>query len=201
MRFLILSLVLSIMAGSLVAQQTSGYAVGDKALVFNLKNIDGKNVSLNDYKTGAIVVFTCNHCPYAVAYEERVKALDKEFAAKGYPVVAVNPNEQTVEADNLANMQVRAKEKGFTFPYLVDADQSIAKAYGATRTPHVYIVKREGNDFIVKYVGAIDNNTEDANAATELYAKDAINALLANQPVKVASTKAIGCTIKWKKTS
>src|SRR5690242_15461694 len=133
--------ILSIMVVALAittVQAASGYKPGDKARDFNLKNIDGKNVTLADYKSakGFIVVFTCNHCPFAKAYEDRIVALDKKYAAKGYPVIAINPNDPNREPeDSYDNMIARAKEKKFTFPYLVDESQDIAKAYGATRTP------------------------------------------------------------------
>ena len=179
-----------------------GYAVGDKATDFKLKNIDDKTFSLADKKDakGFIVVFTCNHCPYAVKYEDRIVALNNKYAKLGYPVIAINPNDATAYPDdNLANMKKRAKEKSFTFPYLVDDTQSIAKAYGATKTPHVFILKKENADLIVKYIGAIDDNTDDASAVTVKYVEQAVDELLANKPVAITSTKAIGCGVKWKK--
>src|SRR4029077_15965772 len=120
----------------------AGYNVGDKAMDFKLKNVDGKMVSLSDYKDakGFIVVFTCNHCPFAKAYEDRIIALDNKYKSKGYPVIAINPNDQTIVAeDDFKTMQERAKAKNYGFPYLVDETQNIAKTYGATRTPHVYV--------------------------------------------------------------
>src|SRR5215469_7368861 len=116
-----------------------GYKAGDKAMNFKLKNVDGKMVSLSDYKDakGFIVVFTCNHCPFAKKYESRVEALNKKYKGKGYPVVAINPNDPVISPeDDYAGMKQRAKDKGFTFPYLVDETQQIAKTYGATNTPH-----------------------------------------------------------------
>ena len=132
---------------------TNGYAVGDKARDFKLKNVDGKMVSLSDYKDakGFIVTFTCNHCPFAIAYQDRIIALHKKYAAKGYPVVAINSNSPDVEpVDSYDNMIVRAKEKQFTFAYLFDETQDIAKAYGAMRTPHVYILSKKNNEFVGK---------------------------------------------------
>ena len=179
-----------------------GYQVGDKATDFKLKGIDDKTVSLADYKDakGFIVVFTCNHCPYAVKYEDRIIALNKKYASKGYPVIALNPNDPVqFPEDDFANMKKRAKNKGFTFPYLVDETQQIAKTYGASKTPHVYVLKKEGNDLIVRYIGAIDDNTDDASAVKEKYAEQAVDALLEGKAVATTSTKAIGCGIKWKK--
>ncbi|UQB67869.1 thioredoxin family protein [Epilithonimonas zeae] len=180
----------------------SGYQVGDEATDFKLKNVDGKMVSLSDFKSakGFIVVFTCNHCPYAKKYEDRIVALDKMYKDKGYPVIAINPNDPTVQPqDGFAEMQTRAKEKGFTFPYLVDEGQKIYPVYGATKTPHVYILKKENGKNIVKYIGTIDNNYENPNDVSDHYVQDAVNQLLKNEPVKTEKTVAIGCTIKVKK--
>ncbi|OON68734.1 thioredoxin family protein [Hymenobacter sp. CRA2] len=179
-----------------------GYQVGDKVADFKLKNVDGKTVSLADNATakGYIVVFTCNTCPYAQAYEDRIMALHQKYAAQGYPVVAINPNDpQVAPGDSYASMQQRAKTKRYAFPYLLDESQEVAHAYGATRTPHVYVLQRTGADFKVAYIGAIDNNTEDAKAATQHYVDDALAQLMSGKAVQTTSTKAIGCTIKWKK--
>ncbi len=177
------------------------YAVGDKAVDFKLKNIDGKMVSLADYTKakGFIVIFTCNHCPFSKKYEDRIVALDKQFKEKGYPVIAINSNDVTQhEEDSYDNMKVRAKEKGFTFPYLYDESQAIAKAYGASRTPHVFILQKSGNDLVVKYIGAIDDNSDDADAVHEKYVENAVNNLLNGKEADPSMTRAIGCTIKWK---
>lgn len=179
----------------------SGYNVGDKATDFKLKNVDGKMVSMSDFKTakGFIVVFTCNHCPFAKAYEDRIIALNTEFASKGYPVIAINPNDPTqVDEDSYTNMQARAKAKNYTFPYLLDETQNIAHSYGAAHTPHVFVLQKSGSDFVVKYIGAIDDNSQDPSAVKEKYVENAVNNLLQGTPVNPSSTKAIGCTIKWK---
>jgi len=179
-----------------------GYKVGDKAADFKLVNVDDKMVSLADYKEakGFIVVFTCNHCPFSKKYEDRIIALDKKNKGQGYPVVAINPNDASQHAsDDFPGMKKRAKEKGFTFPYLHDESQAIAATYGARMTPHVFILKREAGADIVKYIGAIDDNSDDATAVKEKYVENAVDALIAGKPVTPESTKAIGCTIKWKK--
>ena len=179
-----------------------GYKVGDVASDFKLKNVDGKMVSLADFKDakGAIIVFTCNHCPFSIKYEDRIIALNKKYADKGYPVIAINPNDPAAHAeDDFAGMVKRAKEKSFNFPYLHDESQAIARSYGASRTPHIFIVQKEKGDYIVKYIGAIDDNADEAGAVTEKYAEAAVDALLASQPINHDFTKAIGCTIKWKK--
>ncbi len=179
-----------------------GYEVGDEVTDFNLKNIDGKMVSLSDFKSakGFIVVFTCNHCPYAKKYEDRIIELDKKYKPQGYPVIAINPNDPNVQPeDGYQQMIERAKQKGFTFPYLVDEGQKIYPQYGATKTPHVFILKKESGKNIVQYIGAIDNNYDNPNDVSEYYAQDAVNALIKGEPVKMAKTVAIGCTIKVKK--
>lgn len=181
---------------------SKGYEVGDTAADFKLKNIDGKMVSLSDFKKakGFIVVFTCNHCPYAKKYEDRIVALDKKYKDAGYPVIAINPNDPNVQPeDGFQQMITRAKEKGFTFPYLVDEGQKVYPQYGATKTPHVFILQKEGKKNIVKYIGAIDNNYDDPNDVSEHYVQDAMDALLSGKPVAKAKTVAIGCTIKVKK--
>lgn len=180
----------------------NGYEIGDEATDFKLKNIDGNMVSLRDYKSakGFIVIFTCNHCPYAKKYENRIIELDKKYKELGYPVIAINPNNPEVQPeDSFKEMIIRAKEKGFTFPYLMDDGQKIYPQYGATKTPHVFILKKENGKNIVKYIGAIDNNYEDENDVTEYYAQDALKQLLANEDVKTNKTVAIGCSIKTKK--
>ena len=176
-----------------------GYEVGDTAVDFKLENVDGEMVSMANYKKakGFIVIFTCNTCPYSVAYEDRIIALDKKYKTKGYPVIAINPNDpEASNGDSLTDMKVRAKEKGFTFPYLFDKGQKIYPQYGATKTPHVYILKKEKNKLKVAYIGAIDNNSRNAAAVTKKYAEDAINALLEGKKPAKTTSRAIGCSIK-----
>lgn len=178
---------------------TPGYQPGDKATDFKLKSVDGKMYSMSDYKDakGFIVVFTCNHCPFAVKYEDRVIELAKKYKSKGYVLLAINPNDPSVvPEDSFDKMKVRAKEKGFTFPYLFDEGQKIYPQYGATKTPHVFLLDK---NLIVKYIGAIDDNVEDASAVKEKYLENAIAALEKGQEPAVNATKAIGCSIKVKK--
>lgn len=182
-----------------ISTDTEGYKVGDIATDFNLENIDGTMVSLADYKSakGFIVIFTCNTCPYAVAYEDRIVALDKKYASMGFPVIAIMPNNTDVKpGDNMEAMQARAKAKGFTFPYLMDKGQKIYPKYGATKTPHVYILEKTTKGNKVKYIGAIDDNYKDANAVKVKYTENAVDALLKGKEVEVKSTRAIGCSIK-----
>lgn len=183
-------------------QSQMGYKPGDTVADFKLKNTDGKKIGLSSNKSakGYIVVFTCNHCPFSVAYEDRIIALHSKYASQGYPVLAINPNDAVqYPDDSYPEMQKRAKDKGFAFGYLHDETQAVAKLWGAERTPHVYIVKKEKKQFVVKYVGAIDNNSDDAAAADKKYVEDAVNSLLAGKDPEVNFTKAIGCKVKWKK--
>ncbi|HLT53470.1 MAG TPA: thioredoxin family protein [Flavobacteriaceae bacterium] len=178
---------------------SGGYQVGDIAADFSLKNVDGKMVSLSDYKDakGFILTFTCNTCPYAVAYEDRIIALDKMYASKGYPVIAIMPNNTDVKpGDNFEAMQRRAKDKGFTFPYLLDEGQKVYPQYGATKTPHMFVLQKTKKGNIVQYIGAIDDNYQDASAVKEKYVEKAVNALLDGKEVEPKTTRAIGCTIK-----
>ncbi len=182
-----------------VKTESTGYKVGDMATDFSLENIDGKMVSLKDYKDakGFIVIFTCNTCPYAVAYEDRIIALDEKYAEKGFPVIAIMPNNTEVKPeDNMEAMRARAKAKGFTFPYLMDEGQKIYPQYGATKTPHVYILLKTPDGNQVQYIGAIDDNYQDAKAVNQKYAEDAVDALLSGKPIKETQTRAIGCSIK-----
>ena len=200
--FVAACLLLALSSFSVFRAVSPGYQVGDKATDFKLKNVDGNTMSLADNKAakGYIVVFTCNTCPYAKAYESRIMALHQKYASQGYPVVAINPNDPAVApGDSYAEMQKRAKEKKYAFPYLQDTDQQVAKAYGATRTPHLYVLTRQGSDFVVSYIGAIDDNSEDANQLKTKYLENAMTDIMAGKPASVSSTKAIGCTIKWKK--
>lgn len=184
------------------ATERTGYNIGDEATDFSLKGTDDKMYSLSQFADakGYIVIFTCNHCPYAKAYEDRIIALDAKYKSLGYPVIAINPNDPTAQPeDSFDLMKTRAKEKGFTFPYLFDEGQKIYPQYGATKTPHVFVLNKENGKNIVKYIGAIDNNHENANDVTEKYVEAAVDALLKNETVKQTETVAIGCTIKVKK--
>jgi len=196
-----LFLLLGISLFALSAVYSQGYSVGDKASDFKLKNVDGKFVSLSNYSNvkGFIVVFTCNHCPYAKAYQDRIIQLDKTYKPKGYPVIAINSNDPQLEpSDSYQEMVVRAKEKGYTFPYLFDESQDIYRKYGAKRTPHVFVLQKKGSELVVRYTGAIDDNYEDASKVTNPYLSNAVTALLSGQDPNPTSTKAIGCTIKDK---
>ncbi len=197
------AIVVALIVVSFTPAET-GYKVGDVVKDFSLKNVDGKNMSLAGLQNnkGAIVIFTCNHCPFSVAYEDRIIALHKKYEALGFPVVAINPNDaKKVPEDSFGKMKERAKEKNFTFAYLHDATQETAKTFGAARTPHVFLLTKEGAAYKVAYIGAIDNNTDEPEAATQKYVETAIGEILEGKTVTTNFTKAIGCTIKWKATT
>ncbi len=188
--------------GMAIAMQAQGLSVGDTAPDFKLKNIDGEMVSLSDYddKEGAIIIFTCNHCPFSIAYEDRLNDLEATYAAKGYPIIAINPNDpELYPEDSFDEMKVRAEEKGFKFPYLMDEKQDIYPQYGATKTPHIYLLSNDGGDFTVEYIGAIDDSARDASSVEKTYLADAIDSLIAGEDIAVTETKAVGCSIKVKK--
>lgn len=177
----------------------SGYQVGDVVEDFSLLNVNDKEVSLKDFPKakGFILIFTCNHCPFSVAYEDRIIALDKKYKKLGYPVIAINPNNPEKQpADSFDLMKVRAKEKGFTFPYLFDKGQEVSNKFWATKTPEVYILQKTDKGNVIQYTGAIDDNHEDASVAKKKYVENAVDALLSNKKVSVTQTKAIGCSVK-----
>jgi len=194
-----LVIIVLIIATAFTINPDKGYQVGDDAADFKLENIDGKMVSMANYSEakGFIIIFTCNTCPYSVANEDRIIALDKKYKAKGYPVIAINPNDpKAIEGDDMADMKVRAEEKGFTFPYLVDKGQKVYPLYGATKTPHVYVIRKEGAKNIVEYIGAIDDSSRNPDTVTKKFVENAVDNLLAGKKPEVTYTRAIGCSIK-----
>lgn len=179
-----------------------GYEVGDLASDFKLQNVNGKMVSLSDYKDakGFIVVFTCNTCPYAKLYEQRLIDLDNKYRSKGFPVIAINPNDVTKQpGDAMEAMIQRSNEKNYPFPYLRDDTQEVTASYGAAKTPHVYVLNKEGAEkYRVEYIGAIDDSPSEVADVSERYVEDAVDALLMGKKPVVKGKRAIGCTIKWK---
>jgi peroxiredoxin len=197
----LIMIMFSISLLTMPAVHSQGYNVGDAASDFKLKNVDGKFVSLANYPEakGFIVIFTCNHCPYAKAYQDRIIGLDKKYKPLGYPVIAISPNDpELVPEDSYENMVLLAKEKGFTFPYLFDGTQEVYRQYGAKRTPHVYLLQKKEGKLMVQYIGAIDDNYEDATLVKTPYLANAVDALLAGKTPDPTFTKAIGCSIKDK---
>lgn len=197
LKSLVLLAVIGLATAFTLKTNEIGYKIGDRIEDFSLMNIDDEMVSLSDYKDvkGFIVVFTCNTCPYSIANEARIIALDKKYKKIGFPVIAINPNDPVaVPGDSFEKMKERGQEKGFTFPYLLDVGQKIYPKFGATKTPEVYIVTQ--SNLKVKYIGAIDNSSRDASAVTEKYVENAVDALLAGKKIEKTTTRAIGCSIK-----
>ncbi|WP_108247131.1 thioredoxin family protein [Muricauda brasiliensis] len=199
---LLLIFVASFAVGFKVAAEHNlddGYEIGDLADDFELKNVDGTMVSLSDYESakGFLVIFTCNTCPYSQAYEDRVIALDAKYKPQGVPVIAINPNDPSVKSgDSFAKMIERADKKGFTFPYLLDEGQKVYPKYGATRTPHVFLLEKTPIGNVVRYIGAIDDNYQNASQVEKPFVENAVNAMLAGNEINPKTTKAIGCGIK-----
>lgn len=193
----VLLALIVVLISAFTVKTADGYQVGDTIDDFQLKNIDDKMVSLSDYSNakGIVIIFTCNTCPYSVANEDRIIALDKKYKKLGYPVIAINPNNpKASKGDSLEKMKIRAEEKGFTFPYLLDEGQEVYPKFGATKTPHVFIISNPS--MRVEYIGAIDNNSRDADAVTEKYVEDVLDALLEKKVPSKTNTRAIGCSIK-----
>lgn len=197
-----LLLGISILLLSVSSIFANGYKVGDEAINFNLKDVNGQMVSMDDADSqGYIVIFTCNTCPYSKLYEDRIIALHEKYSAQGYPVIAINSNDaQRSPGDSFDKMQAVASAKNYPFPYVLDETQEIARAYGATKTPEVYLLKKDGEKLIVAYQGAIDNNHRNPQDVSEAYVSNAIDAVLKGAAAPTESARAIGCGIKWKRT-
>ncbi len=169
---------------------------------FSLMNVDGNKVSLANYKDakGFIIVFTCNHCPFAKLYPPRLNELNNKFKPLGVPLIAISSTDTMMyEEDTYPNMVTKAKEEQFNFPYLFDEMQTVAKNFKAQKTPHAFVIWKENNSWVVKYSGAIDDNGMESNKVTETYVADAVNALLNGKPILTKETKSIGCQIAFRK--
>ncbi|MBI4424604.1 MAG: thioredoxin family protein [Elusimicrobia bacterium] len=167
---------------------------------FSLPGVDGRTYSLASFKDAKalVVIFSCNHCPYVKAYEDRMIELQREFSSKGVRLAVINPNDASSHPeDSFEEMKRRAQSKGFNFPYLRDETQEVARAYGATHTPHLFVF---GPDRRLSYTGKIDDNWQEPSQVKRRYLREALEDLLAGRPVREPQTHAIGCTIKWKKT-
>jgi len=172
-------------------------AVGGKAPTFSLVNsVDGKTVAFNPASgKPSVVFFTCNQCPYAKAFEPRLISIAKVYQAKGVNFYAIDSNDEARYAEeSVANMKSRAVEKGYPYPYLKDSDSATARAFGAKVTPHVFLIDGTG---VVRYRGYIDDSAKPEDRTTTALT-DALDAVLAGKPVANASTRAFGCTIKFK---
>jgi len=171
--------------------------LGSKAPSFSLPGVDGKTHSLDEFqgKMAVAVIFSCNHCPYVKKYEDRIVEVQRDYAAKGVQLIAINSNEtQNYPEDDLPHMVERAREKGFNFPYLRDEDQSIARAYGPARTPEVFLLDKA---FMLRYHGAIDDNVDSPTKVRRKYLREAVDSILAGKPIKTQKVPSVGCTIKW----
>jgi peroxiredoxin len=191
----VFTVVLVVTALAAVASHAEGVKLGAPGPQWSaLPGVDGKEHSLADYRDAQLIVlvFTCNHCPVAAAYEDRLVALQKDYQGKGVQLIAINVN--TLPADRLDKMKERAQEKGFNFPYLYDASQKTAHEYGAVNTPHVFVLDKERK---LVYRGGIDDNFQKAAAAKKQYLRDALDSFLAGKTPSQADTPHPGCGIKW----
>jgi len=175
----------------------------DKKVVnnFSLKNVDGNNISLSSYPDakGFIIIFTCNHCPFAKLYPERMNNLNSKYKSLNVPLLAISSTDTTIyEEDSFERMIEKAQKENFNFPYLFDADQSVAKNFNAQKTPHAFVIWKENNEWVIKYDGAIDDNGADPLLVTQKYVEDAVNSLLRGKKVKIERTSSIGCQIKYR---
>ena len=163
----------------------------------DLPGVDGRTYSRTDFagKKALVVVFSCNHCPYVQAYEDRINAIAREYAPKGVALVAINANDvKAYPDDNFDAMVTRARQKGFVFPYLRDDTQQVASAFGAECTPEVFIVDRAGT---ICYHGGIDDNYKEPDRVTAHHLRNAIEDIIAGRPIAEPQTRAMGCSIKW----
>jgi peroxiredoxin len=197
-----LAALLSLLAVAGVAR-AEVLALGAAAPMTDTKmmNVDGKEVAIADVKgkNGTLVIFSCNACPYAKAWEERIVTLGNEFAKRGVGVIMINSNDPNVAADDSYDvMKQRAESRAMQFPYVVDATSDVARAYGATRTPEAFLFDKKGK---LVYHGAIDDNSRDASAVKATYLKDALTAVAAGKKIKTTETKSIGCSIKFRSAS
>ena len=194
-------IALAVTGTSLCAEATGPQLeIGAKAPAFELKGTDGKTHTLDSAKgpKGTVVIFTCNHCPFAKAYEDRLIEIAKTYEAQGVRFVAINPNDPKIQpADGFEEMVTRAKEKAFPYPYLVDDTQKVAKAYGAQVTPHVFVFDA---GLALRYRGRIDDNAKKDQVAVQDL-RNALDSIVKGAEPAVNSTTAFGCSVKWKKSS
>lgn len=173
-------------------------AIGDRMVSFALPATGGSTVSTDQFADRTVlgVAFWCNHCPYVKAWEDRLMAIQREYAERGVQMVLINSNDPAAYPDDsFEAMRLRAREKGYVFPYLFDESQQVARSYGATRTPEIFLFDRER---VLRYHGAPDDNFEHPEAVTSHYLRDALDALLVGRPPVVTTMPPKGCTIKWR---
>lgn len=193
-------MALGLMSIAASAQAADRLQIGAKPpmATTEMEGVDGKKITIAKAKgaKGTLVIFTCNHCPYVKAWEQRIAAIGNEWSKKGFGVVAINPNDPSEKPeDSMDGMKARAQKLGLTFPYVVDSTSGIAKAFGATKTPEIFLF--DANDKLV-YYGAVDDNAEEPSKVKQPYLKNALEAVAAGKPVPMAETKALGCSIKFR---
>lgn len=177
---------------------SNGMPLGTSAPPFALPGVDGETRSLDSFSDAEllVVVFTCNHCPYAIASEDRLIELQRDYADKGVQVVAINPNDAVnYPEDSFDNMKVRAAEKGFNFPYLHDESQEVARAYDAACTPDIFVFDADRK---LLYNGRIDDNWKEPDKVTRNELREVLDAALEGKSVDFEHTPSMGCSIKWK---
>src|SRR6185295_6643971 len=197
-----ISILTGAAAGAWAGESTGGLALGTKVPAgvakTKMKNVDGKMLSIADVtgKSGTLVVFTCNHCPFAKAWEERIVELANTYAGKGIGVVLVNANDPTTHPeDGYAEMQTRAKSRGMKIPYVVDETSGVARAFGASVTPEAFLFDKTGK---LAYHGTIDDNRKEPDKVKARYLKDALDAVVGGKAPAVPETKGLGCGIKFR---
>ena len=193
-RILLSAFALSTLVGSAAALQLGAAAPQNTV---KMRNIDGRELSIAEVagSKGTLVIFTCNHCPWAKAWETRIAELGNTYRQRGIGVIAINANDPSTNAeDSFDKMVTRAKERDFQFPYVVDNGSKVARAFGAERTPEAYLFDANG---VLVYHGTIDDNADDANAVKQHYLRDALEAVVSGQAVALKETKALGCGIKF----
>lgn len=176
--------------------------IGSIVSDFSLRNIDGKNLALEDYADakGFIVIFTCNHCPFAKLYTKRLNELNTKYKALNVPLLAINSMDTLVyEDETFEKMQQRAKSQKFNFPYLYDNMQTVGKEFGADHTPHAYVIWKRNNQWTIEYSGAIDDNGAEPSKVTNAFVANAADELLLGKAVSMPETKSIGCAIFYRK--
>ncbi|MBI2668086.1 thioredoxin family protein [Candidatus Woesearchaeota archaeon] len=172
--------------------------IGNKAPNFRLKGVDNKDYTLDSFKSkkALVIIFSCNHCPYVRAYEDRLIDIQMEYKDKGVQLIAINSNDDNAyPEDSFENMKLKSKQKKFNFPYLRDESQETAKSYSAERTPHIFVFDK---DRILRYTGRIDDNWQDPDKVSKQDLREALDLLIKGKEVKNPITHVIGCTIKWK---
>jgi peroxiredoxin len=194
----VLPLVLAVGGSAAWAGDPLAIGASIPAAAVKMQNVDGTEISIAEVEkpAGTLVVFTCNHCPFAKAWESRIVALGNAYAAKGIGVIAINSNDPKVAPDDASDkMKERAKDRGMQFPYVVDATSGVARAFGAARTPEAFLFDKSGK---LVYHGAVDDNSQDPDKVENPYLKSALDAVVAGADVAVKETKSIGCSIKFR---